>query len=76
MRNYHTDSKKFAPGQSTGVYRGKMKHNPAVEAFKDALHTIKPRDVVAQHDGNPSVGTQTLAEVSSRGATDFSAGGK
>ena len=74
--NRHTDSGKFAPGQSTGTYRGKMRHGPGVEEIKDALHTIKPRDVVTQHDGNPSVGTQTLAQVSSRGATDFSAGGK
>jgi hypothetical protein len=72
MRNRHTDSGKFMAGESTGVYRGRMKHGPGVEEIKDALHTIKPRNVVTQHDG-PSVGTQTqtLAEVSSRGATDF-----
>jgi len=71
MRNYHTDSKKFAEGQSTGVYRGKMKHGAGVEHFKDALHTVKPRTPVTEHADCPSVGTQTLAETSARGATDF-----
>lgn len=75
MRNYHTDSKKFAAGESTGVYRGKMKHGPGVEHFKDALHTVKPRTPVVRHAGQPSVGPcdsdATLATVSSRGATDF-----
>ena len=70
MRNYHTDSKKFMPGKSTGVYRGQMKHGHAVEAQKDALHTEQPRTPVTEHDG-PSVGTDTLAAVSAKGATTF-----
>jgi hypothetical protein len=70
MRNYHTDSKRFAPGESTGKYRGAMKHGPGVEEFKDALHTVKPRTPVVSHAGQPAPGTaETLAEVSSRGAT-------
>jgi hypothetical protein len=68
--NYHTDSKKFAPGKSTGVYRGQKKHGRAVESFKDALHTVKPRTPVVEHDC-PSVGTSTLADVSAKGATTF-----
>jgi hypothetical protein len=71
MRNYHTDSKKFMPGKSTGVYRGQKKHGRAVEAQKDALHTEQPRTPVVRHGDCPSVGTETLAETSARGATDF-----
>jgi hypothetical protein len=73
--NRHTDSGKFMAGQSTGVYRGKLRHGPGVEEIKDALHTVPRPTPVVQHE-SPSVGTQTLAEVSSRGATDFSGGGK
>jgi hypothetical protein len=62
VSNHHTDSKKFAPGQSTGVYRGRMKHGAGVEHFKDALHTVPSR--------NPG-GAATLAEVSAKGATTF-----
>jgi hypothetical protein len=73
-KNRHTDTGKFMKGESTGVYRGKMKHNSAaVEAFKDALHTTPSRKPVCAHDG-PSVNTDTLADISSRGATDFGAG--
>ena len=71
MANFHTDSKKFAKGKSTGTYRGQMKHGRAVEAFKDALHTEQPRTPVVRHGDCPSVGTETLAETSARGATDF-----
>jgi len=74
MANYHTDSKKFAPGQSTGTYRGKMKHGAGVEHIKDALHTVKPRTPVVRHGDCPSVGTEDLATVSARGATTFGAG--
>ena len=72
MRNYHTDSKKFAPGKSTGVYRGQMKHDPSTEAVKDSLHTVQSRKPVVAHADCPSVNTDTLADISSRGATDFS----
>jgi hypothetical protein len=60
------------PGKSTGVYRGSRKHGRAVEAFKDALHTEQPRTPVVAHADCRSVGTDTLADVSSRGATTFS----
>jgi hypothetical protein len=43
------------PGQSTGVYRGQMKHGAGVEHFKDALHTEQPRNPVAAHEGVASV---------------------
>jgi hypothetical protein len=57
MRNFHTDSKKFMPGKSTGVYRGRMKHGRGVEHFKDALHTEQRRDpVTVAHEGIASVG--------------------
>jgi hypothetical protein len=72
-KNRHTDTGKFMKGESTGVYRGKMKHGRAVEAFKDALHTVPSRKPVCAHDG-PSVNSDTLAEISSRGATDFGTG--
>jgi hypothetical protein len=72
MANYHTDSKKFMKGRTTGVYRGKMKHGAGVEHFKDALGTVKPRTPVVAHADCTSVGTETLANVSSKGATDFS----
>jgi hypothetical protein len=76
MRNFHTDSKKFAPGKSTGHYRGQMKHGRAVEAFKDALHTEQPRTPVVAHANCPSVGTpETLADVSAKGATTFTGKG-
>jgi hypothetical protein len=55
MANFHTDSKKFAPGKSTGVYRGRMKHGAGVEHFKDALHTEQPRNPVKAHEGVASV---------------------
>ena len=71
MANYHTDSKKFMKGKSTGAYRGQMKHGHAVEVQKDALHTEQPRTPVVRHGDCPSVGTETLAETSARGATDF-----
>jgi hypothetical protein len=72
-KNRHTDSKRFMKGRSTGVYRGAMKHGAAVERFKDALHTEQPRTPVVRHDDCPSVGTDgaTLAQVSAKGATDF-----
>jgi hypothetical protein len=70
-RNRHTDSGRFMPGGSTGVYRGKTKHGEPVSSFKDALHTKPRRTPVVAHDC-PSVGTGTLADVSSRGATTFS----
>ncbi len=75
MSNRHTESKKFAPGRLTGVYRGRMKHGAGVEHIKDALHTVPPRTPVARHCNVPSVGTETLAEVSSKGATDAKVGG-
>jgi hypothetical protein len=71
MRNRHTDSKRFMPGKSTGVYRGTTKHGPSVEEFKDALHTVKPRTPVVRAGDCPSVGTETIAEASARGATTF-----
>jgi hypothetical protein len=72
MRNRHTDSGKFMPGKSTGVYRGQMKHGAGVEHFKDALHTEKPRTPIVAHADCPSVGTpETLADVSAKGATTF-----
>jgi hypothetical protein len=59
VSNRHTDSKKFMPGQSTGVYRGQMKHGTEVEHVKDALHTTQQRDpVTVAHDGVASVGTK------------------
>lgn len=75
MRNRHTDSKKFMRGESTGHYRGARKHDRSTEAFKDALGTVPSRNPVTRHGDCPSVGTETLATVSSKGATDF-AGGK
>jgi hypothetical protein len=56
-KNRHTDSGKFMPGKSTGVYRGQMKHGPGVEHVKDALHTAPSRKVVQPHDGVQSVST-------------------
>jgi hypothetical protein len=57
VSNFHTDSKKFMPGKSTGVYRGRMKHGAGVEHFKDALHTEQRRDpVTVAHEGIASVG--------------------
>jgi hypothetical protein len=75
MANYHTDSKKFMKGKSTGTYRGQMKHGRAVEAQKDALHTEQPRSPVVRHGDCPSVGTDTLAETSAKGATTFTGKG-
>jgi hypothetical protein len=75
MANFHTDSKKFAKGKSTGTYRGQMKHGRAVEAFKDALHTEQPRTPVVAHADCPSVGTEDLATVSAKGATTFAGKG-
>jgi hypothetical protein len=67
--NRHTDTGKFMPGESTGVYRGKRKHGRAVEAQKDALFTKPSRTPVVAHNDCPSVGT--LADVSAKGATTF-----
>jgi hypothetical protein len=74
MRNRHTDSKKFMPGKSLPTYRGRMKHDPSTEAIKDSLHTQRGPAVVQRHGDCPSVGTETIAQASARGATTF--GGK
>lgn len=56
MRNRHGNGK-FAPGESTGTYRGVLKHDASTEAIKDRLHTVQSRKVVAPHDGAQSVAT-------------------
>ena len=64
---------KFASGTPLGTPRGSMKHDPSTEAIKDRLHNdLNPsRSPTMAHADCPSVGTDTLADVSSRGATDF-----
>jgi hypothetical protein len=70
-KNRHGNGK-FASGKSTGQYRGAMKHDASTEAFKTALGTEPGRNPVVSHAGCPSVGTpETLADVSSKGATTF-----
>ncbi len=54
MRNRHGNGK-FAPGESTGTYRGVMKHDASTEAIKDRLHTVQARKPVTAHDGAQSV---------------------
>jgi hypothetical protein len=63
---------KFASGKPLGTRKGSMKHDASTSAIKDRLHNdLNPsRKPLTEHDC-PSVGTQDLAEVSSRGATDF-----
>ena len=68
-RNRHTDSKRFMPGKSLGTYRGQMKHDASTEAIKDSLHTEQRRTPVVRHGDCPSVGTESLATVSAKGAT-------
>lgn len=72
--NRHTDSKKFMGGKSLGTYRGRARHDPSTEAVKNSLHTERGRHVVEPHAKTPSVNSDcaTLADVSARGATDFS----
>ncbi len=67
---------KFAPGTPLGTRKGTMRHDASTEAVKDRLHNdLNPsRSPVTEHD-EPSVGTDTLADVSARGATDFSGKG-
>jgi len=62
---------KFAPGKPLGTRKGSMKHDASTEAIKTKLHTEQPRTPVVRHDDCPSVGTDTLAQVSAKGATDF-----
>lgn len=66
---------KFASGKSLGTRQGSMKHDASASAIKDRLHNdLNPsRKAVTEHDC-PSVNTDDLAEVSSRGATNFGAG--
>ena len=59
MRNRHGNGK-FAPGESTGTYRGVMKHDASTEAIKDRLHTVQARKPVTAHDGAQS-GTRRAA---------------
>jgi hypothetical protein len=72
VSNRHGNGK-FAPGKSLGTYRGQTRHDASTEAFKTKLHTEQPRTPVVRHDDCPSVGTDdaTLAQVSAKGATDF-----
>jgi hypothetical protein len=64
---------KFAPGKPLGTRKGSMRHDPSTEAIKDRLHNDlnRSRSPVGRHGGCPSVGTNTLADVSARGATTF-----
>jgi hypothetical protein len=64
---------KFAPGKPLGTRKGSMRHDASTEAIKDRLHNdLNPsRSPVGPHGNCPSVGTETLADVSSKGATTF-----
>ncbi len=66
---------KFAKGTPLGTRKGTMRHDASTEAIKDRLHhDLNPsRKPVTEHDG-PSVNTDTLADVSSKGATTFGSG--
>jgi hypothetical protein len=64
---------KFAPGKPLGTRKGTMRHDASTEAIKDRLHNdLNPsRSPVVAHNNCPSVGTDTLADVSAKGATTF-----
>ena len=67
---------KFAPGKPLGTPEGTMRHDASTEAIKDRLHNdLNPsRSPVTRHGDCPSVGTD-LADVSARGATNFTGKG-
>jgi hypothetical protein len=68
---------KFALGKPLGTRQGTMKHDASTSAVKDRIHNdLNPsHNVVGRHCNVPSVGTETLAEVSSKGATQAKVGG-
>lgn len=55
----HTGTGRFTSGKSIGTYRGQMRHDPSTEEIKTALHTAQSRKVVAPHDDQQSVATDT-----------------
>jgi hypothetical protein len=64
---------KFAKGKPLGTRKGSMRHDASTEAIKDRLHNdLNPsRSPVCRHGDCPSVGTDTLAQTSAKGATTF-----
>ena len=68
---------KFAKGTPLGTRKGTMRHDASTEAIKDRLHhDLNPsRKPVTEHDGRASI-RDTLADVSSKGATRLGAGAK